>query len=86
MKKTACVPGFRAQADSKIGESLFHDCFNGAVVNTGAAVNADISVDDVGLVALSDSFDGAVISAAAALDASIGNLVSHDFPSNVIKV
>ena len=85
MKKTACVPELRAQADSKIGESLFHDCFNGAVVNTGAAVNADISVDDIGLVALRNSLNRAVISAAAALDACISDLV-HDFPSKFVMI
>ena len=71
-----------AQADSKIGESVFLDCFNRTVVDAAAAVDADVSIDDVLLVALSDGLYGAVISAAAALNASVSNDVSHDFPSN----
>ena len=73
--------GKRAQADCGIGELLFYDCFNGAIVNAGAAVYAGISIDDISLVALRDCFNGAVISAAAALDASISNFVSHDLSS-----
>ena len=60
---------------------LLHDSFNGAVVNAGAAANADVGVDDVLLVALGDSLNGAVLGAGAALDASVRNDVSHDFPS-----
>jgi hypothetical protein len=60
---------------------LLHDSFNGAVVNAGAAANADVGVDDVLLVALGDSLDGAVVGAGAALDASVSDIVSHDFPS-----
>ena len=59
MKKTACVPGSRAQADSKIGESLFHDCFNGAVVNTGAAVDTCIGNSVSHLFSLQYMYDGA---------------------------
>ena len=75
-----------AQADCRIGESLFHDRFNRAVVNTGAAVDAGVGIDDVGLVALGNSLNGAVISAAAALDTSIGDFVCHDVPSNICDV
>ena len=75
-----------AQADSVIGESAFLDCFNRAVIDTGAAVDTDVSVDDVLLVALSDSLYGAVISAAAALNASVSNVVSHGFPSNLCSI
>ena len=66
---------------SKVGESAFLDCFNGAVVNAGAAVNAQISVDDVLAVALCDSLNGAVVNTSAAANASVSNNVSHDFPS-----
>ena len=69
------------QADCRIGESLFYDRFYGAIVNAGAAVYADISIDDVLLVALGDRLDRAVLSTAAALDTSVSNL-EHDFPSN----
>ncbi len=78
------LPAYRytaAQADGVIGELLFYDCFGGAIVAAAAAVNANVSVDHVHLVALGDSLDGAVVSASAALDASVGNIVSHDFPS-----
>ena len=54
------------QADSKVGESAFLDCF---------------SVDNVLAVALCDSLNGAVVDTSAAADASISNNVSHDFPS-----
>ena len=73
-----------AQADSVIGESAFLDCFNRAVINAGSAVYADISVDDILLVAFSNSLNGAVICTATALNASISNNVSHDFPSNYV--
>jgi hypothetical protein len=73
-----------AQADCRIGESLFYDRFDRAVVNTGAAVNADISVDDISLVALSNSLNRAVVSAATALDTSVSNFVCHDFPSRYV--
>ena len=78
-KKSACVLG--TQADSRIGESAFYDCFYGAVISAGTAINANISVDDVHLIALGDSFYGAVVCASAALDTSISDFVSHDFPS-----
>jgi hypothetical protein len=71
----------RTQADSRIGESAFYDCFYGAVVSARAAVNANISVDNIHLVALRDSLYGAVVSASTALNASISDFVSHDFPS-----
>ena len=71
----------QTQADSKIGESAFYDCFGGAVVSAGAAVDANVSIDNVHLVTLGDSLYGAVVSACTALDASISDLVSHDFPS-----
>ena len=73
------------QADCRIGESLFYDCFYGTVINAGAAANANISIDDVGLVALRDSLNGAVIGTAAALDTSVSNL-EHDFPSSYMLV
>jgi hypothetical protein len=71
----------RTQADSRIGESAFYDCFYGAVVSARAAVNANIGVDNVHLVALRDSLNGAVVCTSAALYASISDFVSHDFPS-----
>ena len=74
------------QADSKIGELAFYDSFSGAVISAAAAIDTNVSVDDVGLVALCNSLNGAVIGAGAALNASISNLVSHDFPSNVCIV
>ena len=77
---------FGAQADSKIGESAFLDCFDGAVVSASAAADTNISVDDELVFALRDSLNGAVIGAAAALDASVGDIVSHDFPSNVCDI
>jgi hypothetical protein len=64
-----------------IGELLFYDCLNGALVSARTAVNADISVDDVHLVALGDCLNGALISASATLDTSVSNLESHDFSS-----
>ena len=64
-----------------IGELLFNDSFYGALIGTAAAVDADISVDDVHLVTLGDCLNGALVSASAALDTSISNLVSHDIPS-----
>jgi hypothetical protein len=70
-----------AQADCGIGESLFYDRFNRAIVDAGAAIYADISIDDVLFVALGDCLNGALISASAALNTSISNLVSHDFSS-----
>ena len=87
MKKSACVPGLpAAQADCKIGESLFHDCFNGAIVNAGAAVYADIGIDDILAVALSDGLNGAVLNAGAAADACISNFVSHDLPYSICMI
>ena len=87
MKKSACVPGSpAAQADCKIGELLFHDCFNRAIVNAGAAVHANIGIDDVLAFALSDGLNGAVINAGAAADACVGNFVSHDIPSSICIV
>ena len=65
-------------------ELLFNDCFNGAVLGAGAAVDTQISVDDVLAVTLGDSLNGAVVNTGAAADASIGNSISHDFPSNFL--
>ena len=62
-------------------ESLFNDCFDRAVLGAGAAVDTQVSVDDVLAVALSDSLNGAVVNASAAVNASISDIVSHDFPS-----
>jgi hypothetical protein len=64
-----------------IEELLFYDSLNGALVSAAAAANANISVDDVGLVALGNSLNGALIGAGAALDTSVSNLVSHDITS-----
>ena len=75
----ACAAG--AQAIAIQNESAFLDSFGGALIGAGAAGNADISVDDVLAFALGNSLNGAVIGASTALDASIGNIVSHDFPS-----
>ena len=63
---------------------LLHDSFNGAVVNAGAAANADVGVDDVLLVALGDSLNGAVVGAGAALDASVSDDESHVLTSMYI--
>ena len=71
-----------AQADSRIGESAFLDCFGGAVVSTGAAINTDVSVDDVDAVAFGNSLNGAVVYTGAAANASVSDFVSHDFTSN----
>ena len=73
----------RAQTDCDSEESAFLDSFSGAVVGTSAAADTNISVDDVLVFALGDSLNGAVVSAGTALDASIGDIVSHDFPSNM---
>ena len=59
----------------------FLDSFDGALVSASAAGNADVSVDDVLLVALGDSLDGALVSAGTALDTSISDIVSHDISS-----
>ena len=64
-------------------ELLFYDCFNRAVLSAGAAVDTDISVDYVLVVALSDSLNGAVVNTGAAVDTSVGNSESHGFPSSV---
>ena len=68
----------------EVGQSAFLDCFNRAVVGTSAAADTDISIDDVLLVAFGNSLNGAVVGAGAALHASIGDFVSHDFPSNYV--
>jgi hypothetical protein len=62
-------------------ELAFLDSFSGAVFSTSTAADADISVDNVLVFAFGDSLNGAVLGASTALDASIGNIVSHDFPS-----
>ena len=78
-KKSACA--VLAQADSKIKELAFLDCFGGAVIAASAAAYAGVSIDDVLVFAFGNSLDGALVSAGTAADASIGNLVSHDIPS-----
>ena len=70
-----------AQAGYGCRRLFFLDSFDGAVVGTGTAADADISIDDILLVALRDSFNGAVVGTGAALDASISDLESHDFSS-----
>ena len=70
-----------AQADCECGELLFLDSLDRAVVSASAAADADISIDNVLLVALGDSLNGAVVSASAALDASVSTLESHDVSS-----
>ena len=62
-------------------ELLFNDCFNGAVLGAGAAVDTQISVDDVLAVTLGDSLDGALIGTGAASDTSVSNSVSHGVTS-----
>jgi hypothetical protein len=62
-------------------ELAFLDSFDGAVLSASAAADANISIDDELVFAFGDSLNGAVVSAGTALDASIGNIVSHDFPS-----
>ena len=87
MKKSACATVFAGtQADCRIGESAFLDCFYGAVITTSAAAYAGISVDDELVLALRDSLNGAVVSAATALDTSISNSISHDFPSSIYVI
>ena len=71
-----------AQADSRIGESAFLDCFGGAVVSAGAAIDTQISVDDIDAVAFGNSLNGAVVYTGAAANASVSNFVSHDVTSN----
>ena len=78
-KKSACAK--TAQADSKIKELAFLDCFGGAVVAASAAAYAGVSVDDVLVFAFGDSLDGAVVSTCAALNTSISDNVSHDYSS-----
>ena len=62
----------------------FLNRFSGALLGAGAAADADIRIDDVGLVALRNCLDGALLGAGAALYASIGNLVSHGFTSHYV--
>jgi hypothetical protein len=71
------------QAESKNGQSAFFDCFNGAVVGASTAADANVGIDDELVFTLGNSLYGAVVGARATLDASIGNFVSHDFPSNM---
>ena len=54
-------------------ESALFDGGNGAVVNTGAAADASIGIDNVLAVALGNSLNGAVVSAGAAGNTSIGD-------------
>jgi len=56
---------------------VLYDSISGAVSGAGAAIDADIRVDDVLGIALGDSLDGAIFSAGAAADAGIGNFMSH---------
>ena len=69
------------QADSRIKESAFLDCFNGAVIDTSAAVYAQISVDDILVFALGNSFNGAVVNTSTTLDTRVIDDVCHDFTS-----
>jgi hypothetical protein len=71
------------QAESKNGQSAFFDCFNGAVVGASTTADANVGIDDELVFALRNSLYRAVVSARTTLDASIGNFVSHDFPSNM---
>ena len=61
----------------------FLDGLDGAVVSASAAADTDISVDDVLVIALRDSLNGALVGTGATLDTSIGDIVSHDYPSNM---
>jgi len=74
------------QAECGSGRLAFLNSLDGAVLGTGTAADADISIDDELLVALRDSLNGAVLSTSTALDASISNVVSHDIPSNMFDV
>ena len=71
----------QARRPTVVGKLLLNDSFGGAVIDAGAAADADIGIDDVDLVTLGDSLDGAVVDTSAALHASLSNLVSHDIPS-----
>jgi hypothetical protein len=62
-------------------ELAFLDSFDGAVVGASTTADTNVGVDDKLVFTLRDSLNGAVISASTALNASIGNIVSHDFPS-----
>lgn len=66
-----------AQADCGLKESAFLDSLNRAIIGTGTAANADVSVDNVLLIALGNSLDRAVVSTGTALNASIRDIVSH---------
>ena len=56
---------------------LLLDGFAGAGSGAGAALDALLGVDDVGLVAFGDDAQGAGVGAGAALDASFGDLICH---------
>ena len=76
-------PARRVQADcGYYGELTFLDCFHGAVLGAGAAVDAQIGIDDVLIFALGDSLNGAVVNTGAALYASVIDDISHVIPSN----
>ena len=64
-----------------IGELLFNDSFYGALIGTAAAVDANVSVDDVLLVTLGNSLNRALIGAGAALDTSVSDNECHDITS-----
>ena len=59
----------------------FLDSFDGALIGTSAAGNADVSIDDELLFAFGNSLNGALVSAGTTPDASGGDIVSHDITS-----
>ena len=67
--------------NSECKKLAFLDSFDGALISTSAAGNADVSVDDVLVFAFGNSLNGALLSAGTALDASVGDIVSHDITS-----
>jgi hypothetical protein len=67
--------------NSECKKLAFLDSFDGALISTSAAGNADISVDDVLVFAFGNSLNGALLCTSAALDASVGDIVSHDITS-----
>ena len=71
----------QARRPTVVERLLLHDGFGGAVIDAGAAADADIGIDDVDLVTLRNSLDGAVVDASAALNASLSDPVCHDIPS-----
>lgn len=59
------------------GQSGLFDSLVGAAVNTGAAIDALIGIDNILVFAFSDDAHGASIGASTALNTSVSDPVSH---------